>query len=337
VARIGQNYAALSLSLLSGFSIARFAEVLYANGYAKDGYTARARYSATGDAISDWMRFDLQDPESRARQSLYTVRAMHAFARRRSARLFDSAKGEGIPLSQLDMAEVLIGFAGVTLLFFREGFHCKISDAEAAEMCYFWRFIGYHLGIHDAYNPCESLESLEAATVDFMAWTRPRLLRLRPSTHDLRRTAIEGFAMLTGSGVNFWYAALDLLFTNDLIESDDDLSPGRPPATYCNGMNVAALLIFRMLSYGPVTRLAGKQIMRLRDEKIDNPTRSGQRLKVMESVSRLHDMVTWRLFSIVYTVRHMFAAALGVAVARQIVAARRRVQQYGSMRLLRAA
>ena len=96
---MGRNFLALTVSLLSGFSIARFAEVLYANGYAQSPHTAFSRYSQTAFYILDWLKFPLNDPFSRSRKAIYTVRAMHAFARRRSIEKNLCKDDEGIPLS----------------------------------------------------------------------------------------------------------------------------------------------------------------------------------------------------------------------------------------------
>eukprot|EP00808_Paulinella_micropora_P030780 g81507.t1 len=63
----------------------------------------------------DWYTFPLDDSYSPARQSIYAVRRMHGLARKKAAHLFDKAKGEGLPLSQYDMAEVLLGFSAVCL------------------------------------------------------------------------------------------------------------------------------------------------------------------------------------------------------------------------------
>jgi hypothetical protein len=72
---IGPAFVALNVSLLHGFSIARFAEVLVDSGYARSAETSWDRYSHTAWHISDWYRFSLQDRDSIARRSIYQVSA----------------------------------------------------------------------------------------------------------------------------------------------------------------------------------------------------------------------------------------------------------------------
>ena len=85
------------------------------SGYAKTAKSSWDRYSATAWHISDWWRFSLRDPASRARRSIYQVRSMHELARRRSKRLFDASEGEGRALSQYDLAEVQMGFSTICI------------------------------------------------------------------------------------------------------------------------------------------------------------------------------------------------------------------------------
>ena len=145
---LGPTFVALNAALLQGFTIARFAEVLVIAGYTASRTATWNRFRNTGWAIMDWLHHPLDDPASDARKSIYTVRCMHAYARRiaKDARLFSEEKGEvclliarilfldslglpdnsttaltmsvflqGIPLSQYDLAEVLMGFSVICL------------------------------------------------------------------------------------------------------------------------------------------------------------------------------------------------------------------------------
>lgn len=205
---IGPAYVALAGALLQGFSIGRFAEVLIHNGYAQNAMTAFERYRDTSFAIIDWMSHPIDDKDSRAQLQLQNVRAMHAFARRRSKKLFDESKGEGLALSQYDMAEVLIGFAGVAPDIMMHEFGINLDYEDRRDMCHTWRLIGYHLGIMDEYNPCTSLEELEAIMNEWMPYTPLRFITCRPATHDLQRSALEGFGKYTGLGVELFAGAL---------------------------------------------------------------------------------------------------------------------------------
>jgi hypothetical protein len=302
---LSRSFAALALSLLSGFAIARFGEVLLLNGYAQDGHTAMQRYQETGFAITDWFRFDIRDPGSLARRSLYTVRAMHAFARRRSQSLFDRSRGEGVALSQYDMAEVLLGFSGICMSVIENelGFG-PIPEPESEDMCFYWRYLGYHLGILDEYNPCVSLGDLRAVTADYMAWTPRRFETARPSCAELRRTAIEGFAMQTGLGENFWYAAFNIIFDTDRI----DLRHTRPPQKFLPGVDVVAKLSMRLFAHAPIAAAAGAFLIDARDTKRDRPDKYHRRASLMLWSSKLHDKLIWRVVSAVYYARYIVAA-----------------------------
>jgi hypothetical protein len=320
---LSRSFAALSLSLLSGFAIARFGEVLMLNGYAQDGRTAMQRYQATGFAITDWFRFDIRDPGSLARRSLYTVRAMHAFARRRSQSLFDRSRGEGVSLSQYDMAEVLLGFSGICMSVIENelGFG-PIPEPDSEDMCFYWRYLGYHLGILDAFNPCVSLADLRAVTADYMAWTPRRFETARASCAELRRTAIEGFAMQTGLGENFWYAAFDMIFDSDRVQ----LKHTRPPLKFLPGVDVVARRSLRLFAHAPIAAAAGAFLMDARDTKRDRPDKYQRRASLMLWSSKLHDMLIWRVVSCVYYMRYLVAVYV---TARALKAALPRVKALG--------
>lgn len=160
----------LSVALLVGFSIGRFSEVLFHSGYAQDALTATNRYSDTAFAMLDWFSYDLSCPGSRARVSIYTVRKMHAYARRRAKdivlapgrKLFDKDHGEGVPLSQYDMAQVLLAFSGIVIMIMEADLGVPpIPRGDLEAMVHCIRLIGWHLGILDEFNPCASLEECE--------------------------------------------------------------------------------------------------------------------------------------------------------------------------------
>mmetsp|Transcript_16187 Transcript_16187/g.28715 ORF Transcript_16187/g.28715 Transcript_16187/m.28715 type:complete len:422 (+) Transcript_16187:151-1416(+) len=312
---LSRAFTGLSLGLLLGFSIARFAEVLFLNGYAQDGWTAQKRYSATSFAISDWYRFNLKDPKSPSRQSIYTVRAMHAFARRRSRKLFDKEKGEGIPLSQYDMAEVQLGFSGVVMLIIEHelGFGV-IPENDARDMVFFWRYVGYHLGIMDEYNCCNDLDDLRRMTEEYRVWTPRRIETMRSCSEELQRTAIEGFGYQTGLGKAFWYGALDTMFSSKLIE----LSHLRPAQKFPPGVEVLAGKLLKSLSKPYVAKRVSMHIVEERDFALHDPDGMTRKIRHMSRVSRFFDAIMWRFYGLVYYLRNylgIFAIAALVQAA----------------------
>ncbi|KNC87726.1 hypothetical protein SARC_00160 [Sphaeroforma arctica JP610] len=214
----GTSFTALLMCLMSGFNIARFGEVLYHNGYAKDAETARVRYSATAFAVADWLRFPLDDVNGRSRQTINKVRAMHTFARRRSRRLFQPE--EGVALSQYDMAEVLLAFSGICLQAMKEDFNTHISGAELEPMVHMWRLIGYHLGIQDRFNVCASVERMNSCLQEFNTFCEQRAATARPYTNKLRSMALEGFGTFTGIGsVLLGSMTFDLNYKTDVLQN----------------------------------------------------------------------------------------------------------------------
>ena len=131
-------FIALNGALLQGFTIARFSKVLVLSGYTSSPEETWKRFRNTGWAILDWISYPLDEPKSDARQSLYTVRCMHAFARKQATQsgMFDKAKGEGIALSQYDLAEVLLGFSVVCLSILEHEFCFKqYTYEQRQDMC----------------------------------------------------------------------------------------------------------------------------------------------------------------------------------------------------------
>eukprot|EP00511_Aplanochytrium_stocchinoi_P006462 CAMPEP_0204827328 /NCGR_PEP_ID=MMETSP1346-20131115/4808_1 /ASSEMBLY_ACC=CAM_ASM_000771 /TAXON_ID=215587 /ORGANISM="Aplanochytrium stocchinoi, Strain GSBS06" /LENGTH=379 /DNA_ID=CAMNT_0051955695 /DNA_START=162 /DNA_END=1299 /DNA_ORIENTATION=+ len=290
---LGRAYQSLGLALLVGFSISRFAEVLYHNGYAQSAKTAFDRYNATGHAIVDWFRYDLSDRTSRGRVSIDMVRRMHGLARRNSRKLFDPAKGEGVPLSQYDMAEVLLGFAIVTISIIEDSMGIKFSLQEKTDMTACWRIIGYYLGILDEYNPCKSWQELEACFEDYMQRTPDRLLSPRPCTFELQRTAIQGFGMGTGLGKEFWYGVhaiqLEGLERRGIVFDKVNILHREPKP----GMLAIARGVFYLLRFDLVNKFISALVLRARDLNEENKPGAEKLFQVMSIASSVHDKILW--------------------------------------------
>ncbi|CAD7975057.1 unnamed protein product [Amoebophrya sp. A25] len=74
----------LGMSLLIGFSVARFSEILEFSGYSSSPEAAVLRYRQTFFRWLDWFRFqDLENPESNGRKAAFAVRRIHEFVRRK--------------------------------------------------------------------------------------------------------------------------------------------------------------------------------------------------------------------------------------------------------------
>ena len=203
---LGATIISLVGVLLHGYCFTRIAEVLTYSGYAKDPIATSERYIATGYFIMDWLIYPLDDPNSKGRKSIYTIRSIHSFARRMTMKLFSKESGEGIPLSQFDMAIVQLAFSGICLQIMQKHIGLILSDSEIEAMTHTWRLIGWHLGILDDYNICSSVKYMNECLDDFNEWKLPLLTTCRESTYKLQKAFIIGFGKYVFFGVEFYNA-----------------------------------------------------------------------------------------------------------------------------------
>jgi len=289
IKHLGRSYIALTVALIQGFSIARFAEVLIHNGYAQNAETAFERYRETGFAIMDWMMYPLDEVDSKAQLQLQNVRAMHAFARRRSKGLFNESRGEGIALSQYDMAEVQLGFAGITPYIFEHQMNFRLTREEMEDWIHVWRLIGFHLGIEDEFNVCNSLEDMNEIVSEYMSFVPLRFATCRPATFELQRTALEGFGQYTGLGVEIFSAILhDSCSTKDL-EVDYLQRPCLP------GMKLVGGYLMRSQGNYYVNRIASWNFKHMRYRWANYPVQQKRLMSLLAMISHLNDIILWRV------------------------------------------
>lgn len=318
---IASAYAALAGALLAGFSIARFADVLVMSGYTRSVNTTWERFKHTNHHVMDWFLYPLDDPKSFARCSIYHVRAMHAVARKKSRSAFSRDHGEGIPLSQYDMAEVQLGFTIVCLIIMTKVIGRKLSRDQLIPMIHMWRLIGWHLGILDEFNCCNSLSHLEDLYDDYMYWTPLRYATSRESTYTLRRYVCDAFGSGTGLGVHYWEGYLSLLLENgqsptyltyttsqrtvqlNSIKEQirkakiiDDANKTKYPRTPLIGMSNIVLQAMKKLQSNSVQSSATLKLIEARELWRSNPTKALQREKFQMRMSHLMDIM-WQLIS----------------------------------------
>lgn len=293
--QIGRAFLALTAALLQGFTIARFADVLHHAGYAQSPWTSCKRYSSTAFFISDWFRYPLDDPNSIARQGIYMVRCMHSFARRRSKSLFSQERGEGIALSQYDLGEVQLGFTAVCLSIMEvELGMAPFSDADKEAMVHTWRIVGWHLGIEDQFNVCQSSQHLAECLDDYMTWTPQRLRTCRESTHVLQLAAVRGFGKHLGLGEHYWRGFLSTLQNlrgQDIKYSRIEALPG-----------MASFVRLRFAIVGKsdmINSILNRFIFFMRDWSRHKPELYEKYLKsVAPLLADIHDVFIWRVVAI---------------------------------------
>jgi len=131
---------------------------------------------------------------------------MHSFARRRSQRCF--GPGEGIALSQYDMAEVQMAFGAIApIVAEKEMNSVPLTRREREDLCHAWRVVGYLLGIQDEYNICNDLDEMTALVDEWLQWVPRRLQTARKETLELQAAAIAGSGLYSGFGCALFFGA----------------------------------------------------------------------------------------------------------------------------------
>lgn len=190
--------------LFNGFVISRFAQVLVMAGYAKNPRETYLRFRSTAVHIWMWLRFSLSDPLSPARISLLQVRCMHGLARHvAQTRGGWDQKTQFVPLSQFDTSLVLLGFSSIILESMSVELKISLSQQEQRDVIHFWRAVGWHLGLQDAYNPCTTLpQSLDMLHEFYRAIVPHLSTHILPSSLLLLRSSITGFGLYTPMSVD---------------------------------------------------------------------------------------------------------------------------------------
>lgn len=313
---IGQSYVGLSMILIQGFSIGRFGDVLVANGYAQNAETAFERYRETSFAILDWMRYSLREINSKGQRQIMNVRAMHSFSRRKSKGLL--GEEGGMALSQYDMAEVLLGFAGILPVILESDMGLKFTRQERTDLCHCWRLIGFHLGLQDEYNCCNSLEDMEDMVMEFMRFTPVRWCTARPSTFELQRTAIEGFGKYTGLGQEFFTGLVQFSSKSRGWGVDYLERPNLP------GMDIVGGAILKATGNATVGRFLNWQIVFMRDKWAEDAAEQRRVMRVLAAGAYWMDLVVWRLSGLValqlqsYVKRFLLGLLVGFVSTRLV-------------------
>ena len=141
----------LYCSLVTGLSIPNLLDPLVFTGQTSTPGKAWDRYLQTFLHVILWHTGDAWEPGSKAHKSVQKVRRMHNGVAKR----MKEAKGDKdrLYMSQYDMALVQSGFTAAVIMYPRSaGIIC--TTAELEDYVYFWRGIGYLLGIDDKYNIC---------------------------------------------------------------------------------------------------------------------------------------------------------------------------------------
>ena len=141
---------ALHFSLTTGFAITNLLVPLVFTKQSNTPEKAQKRYINTLFHLLKWFTGDVWDaPNGDSYKSVQEVRRMHT----KVAKKMNSDLKDKQYVSQYDMAIVLSGFMGAVVMY-PKGFGIRCTKQELDDYVFFWRCIGYLLGINDKYNIC---------------------------------------------------------------------------------------------------------------------------------------------------------------------------------------
>ena len=142
-------------SLACGLSIKNLLDVLVATGKSSKPRDAFIRYARTAFHVVGWHYGDIFNGSTKAGKSIRSVRQIHNKAREfmmERSKNNDKVSNR-VWISQYDMSLVQCGFMGTIVMYPKElGIRCSKLDLE--DYVYFWRWVGFFLGIKDENNIC---------------------------------------------------------------------------------------------------------------------------------------------------------------------------------------
>ncbi len=145
------NVLALHFSLVSGFSIINLLGPLVFTNMTETPIKSIKRYGMTVKHIYCWYTQDIWDyPDGIAHKSITLVRSMHSNVAKSLKKKFPNENH----MSQYDMVLVQTGFIAATILH-TNSIGITFTKQEMEDFIYFWRGVGYLLGIDDKYNMCK--------------------------------------------------------------------------------------------------------------------------------------------------------------------------------------
>ncbi|XP_046327834.2 uncharacterized protein LOC124111956 [Haliotis rufescens] len=144
------NFLAMFTSLVGGLSVINLLEPLVFTKASDDPKKSWKRYFSTFRHVTCWHYGNVWDNESDAYRSVVDVRKIH---NKVATQMNSSQQPERLYFSQYDMALVQCGFMGCIVLY-PEYFGVPFHQAQIDDYVYFWKGMGYLLGMSDRYNIC---------------------------------------------------------------------------------------------------------------------------------------------------------------------------------------
>lgn len=133
-------------------------EPLLSTGNSKDIPSLYKRYLNTILHVNSWYDDDIFNPETKGYKSIRQVRAMHKRVQHIMNEKFnvkDMHNNERIWFNQYDVAMTQFAFIGLGMLFPHKSAMILASKEELESINYYWRVLGYLMGIDDRFNCCQ--------------------------------------------------------------------------------------------------------------------------------------------------------------------------------------
>ncbi|KAG9510714.1 hypothetical protein GZH46_00734 [Fragariocoptes setiger] len=132
-------------------------EPLLCTGNSKDLPSLYKRYLSTIMHVRSWYEDDIFDPNTKAYKSIRMVRGMHRRVAKLMNEKFDVPGVEGTHrtwVNQYDMALTQFAFIGLAMVWPQKCGLISASIDQLEGINYYWRVLGYMMGIDDEFNAC---------------------------------------------------------------------------------------------------------------------------------------------------------------------------------------
>lgn len=181
-------------SLVIGFSIPSLLEALVFTDASSTPQTALKRYMATGAALAAWHEGNIWDPADKGFASLQAVRQMHKGVRENMEQKLPGQKW----VTMYDMPSVQLGFIGPPTVF-SSHLGIRVSEDDLEDYVYFWKCVGYQLGIDDNFNACSlGKDTVVNITKEYESEILfPDAARPPPQYNRMASAYIDGLNLLT--------------------------------------------------------------------------------------------------------------------------------------------
>lgn len=155
--RMGVDFSSIT-GLLLILQIPDALEPLLSTGNSRDIPALFNRYLNTVLHVHSWYEDNIFDPSTKGYKSIRQVRSMHRHVQKLMNQKFSVNDYYGNPrvwVSQYDVAMTQFSFVGLSLAYPVKCGLISASKEEMESINYYWRVLGFMMGLEDEYNLCQ--------------------------------------------------------------------------------------------------------------------------------------------------------------------------------------